>query len=88
MAKTGLQRFPRVPGLINNLAYINLQLGRVTDAREVLQSLPRRVVPHTELIATQGLLHLWEGDIEGARRLYEEAARKASADGTKIYLVK
>jgi tetratricopeptide (TPR) repeat protein len=83
VAKAGNERFPRVPGLINNLAYVYLELGRVSEARATLESVRKHDEFHTELIATHGLLRLWEGDLDGARALYERAAKKASESGDK-----
>ena len=81
IAKRGYNRYPRIPGIINNLAYVYLQLGRPEEARDVLRKFPKHTERHTEFIATQGLLKLHEGDIPAAKRLYTEAARKASESG-------
>jgi tetratricopeptide (TPR) repeat protein len=75
------ERFPRKPGLMNNLAYMHLMVGQVEEARLVLHSLPRSVKPHVELVATQGLLRLWEGDCEGGKRLYQKAQAMAREAG-------
>jgi Flp pilus assembly protein TadD len=83
VAKAGNERYPRVPGLINNLAYVYLELGRVSEARAALESLRKSTDQHAELIATHGLLRLWEGDFNGARELYQRAAQKASESGNK-----
>jgi tetratricopeptide (TPR) repeat protein len=76
-------QFPKTPGLINNLAYTYLMVGQVDAARSILSSLPRSVEPHAELIATQGLLRLWEGDRAQGRLFYEKAAQVASASGDR-----
>src|SRR5208283_3526935 len=83
VAKAGSERYPRVPGLINNLAYVYLELGRVSEARAALESIRRPTELHAEMIATHGLLRLWEGDFNGARELYKRAAQKASESGNK-----
>jgi len=77
----GRKRFPKSPKIINNLAYTYLMVGEVERARSVLASLPRGIEPHPELVATQGLLRLWEGNHQTGISLYEKAARMASEAG-------
>ncbi len=76
-------RSPKSPKLINNLAYTYLEVGRAGDARRVLANLPRGTEPHPELVATQGLLRLWEGDRAQAELFYEKAERMASQAGDR-----
>ncbi len=83
VAKAGYGRFGRTPGMVNNLAYVYLQLGKVEDARVILHSLSRKAELTVPLVATQGLLRLWEGDVEAARRLYATAATKAGQEGNR-----
>jgi Flp pilus assembly protein TadD len=71
------QRYPKDAKVINNLAYTLLMLGNVDEARTVLKSLPRRIQPHAEMVATEGLLHLACGDEAGGVFLYEKAERMA-----------
>jgi Flp pilus assembly protein TadD len=74
---------PKAPGIINNLAYTHLMAGNVEAARKVLASMPRSVEPHVELVATQGLLRLWEGDRAQGKQLYERAEQMASKAGNR-----
>jgi hypothetical protein len=57
--------------------------GNVEAARKVLASMPRSVEPHVELVATQGLLRLWEGDRAQGKQLYERAEQMASKAGNR-----
>jgi Flp pilus assembly protein TadD len=76
-------RSPKSLPIINNLAYTHLMAGQVDAARSVLKSLPRSSKPHAELIATQGLLRIWEGDRTQGRLLYERAEQMASSSGNR-----
>lgn len=78
----GHRKYRTHPGVVNNLAYFHLQLGQVDKARSVLDSLPRAVQPHAELVATYGLLRLWQGDRRGAVELYEQAEKMAQEQGS------
>jgi tetratricopeptide (TPR) repeat protein len=79
--KNSFECFPTNLGVINNLAYSYLMLGQVKEARAVLSSMPLSAKPHVELIATQGLLRLLEGNrVEGAR-LYQKAQNLARDSG-------
>jgi tetratricopeptide (TPR) repeat protein len=74
----GLKRYPQHPGIVNNLAYVALMQGHPVEARNVLSSLKTenreiQLEDRIYLTATWGLLHLWEGDIEGGRHCYEQA---------------
>ena len=74
----GAKRFPHSVRILNNLAYFYAMTDRLDEARATLKTIPKDYVPHTELIATKGLLKLREGDERGGRELYEEAERCAS----------
>ena len=75
------RRYPKDPSVINNLAYTHLMLRNVQEARVVLDSLPKGIQPHVEMIATRGLLHLASGDEAGGVRLYESAEKMARESG-------
>jgi Flp pilus assembly protein TadD len=75
--------FPKTPEIVNNLAYTYLMIGQVEAARIVLSSWPRSSEPQAELIATQGLLRLWEGDRAQAKLFYARAEQKAATAGDR-----
>jgi tetratricopeptide (TPR) repeat protein len=74
----GYSKFPKSMAIINNLAYCLLVDGKTGQAREVIQSRPMNEEVGVEMTATLGLLHLREGDYEGARRLYKRAENMAT----------
>jgi len=76
--RKGMIQYPNNPLLINNLAYLHLMRGEPNFAREVLNNIPDDGNDHVQLIATRGLLNLWEGNFEEAERLYRKAERTAS----------
>jgi Flp pilus assembly protein TadD len=76
-------KFPKTPEIINNLGYTYLMIGQVEAARTVLSSWPRSTKPHAELIATQGLLRLWEGDRAQAKLFYARAEQEAATAGDR-----
>jgi tetratricopeptide (TPR) repeat protein len=78
----GHGRFPSDSLIANNLAYVNLMAGNVSDARQLLGRIPPDVVQSSVyLTATYGLLHLWEGDVSGAFTLYRSAEDIARQQG-------
>ncbi len=83
----GRHLYPNDLLLANNLAYALLMHSQVVEAREVLESLthkPQPVPPiDVYLRATWGLLHLFEGDLEGGRQLYKSAEMLASSYGNR-----
>jgi tetratricopeptide (TPR) repeat protein len=79
----GYSRFPKSMVIINNLAYGLLIDGKTGQAKEVLESRPPKEEVSVELTATLGLLHLREGDYEGARRLYKRAGDMAAKSSRK-----
>jgi tetratricopeptide (TPR) repeat protein len=74
----GYAQYPKSFSIINNLSYFLLMEGQTAQAKHVLDSRPRNVDDHVELIATIGLLHLREGDYEAGRRLYKRAENMAA----------
>jgi tetratricopeptide (TPR) repeat protein len=79
----GYEKFPKSSAIINNLAYFLLMEGHISQAKEVLESRPRNIDDHIELVATLGLLHLKEGEYEAARRLYKRAESMAVKSSRK-----
>lgn len=79
----GYSKFPKSMSIINNLAYSLLEEGRVSQAKEVLDSRLRNQEIGSEMTATLGLLHLKEGDYEAARRLYKRAESMATKSSRK-----
>ncbi len=83
--RQGHSRFSKHATLDNNLAYVHLMRGEVTDARSILKSVPLRSSDHSAnavaLTATWGLLSLWEGDLEAGRAKYREAELLARSLG-------
>ena len=79
----GYARFGDDSVIANNLAYVNLMLGNVDAAREVLAKVSESEgLGSIYLTATRGLLHLWEGDFNGAERLYRAAESLARQQGS------
>jgi tetratricopeptide (TPR) repeat protein len=79
----GYSKFPKSMAIINNLAYCLLGDGKTSQAREVLESRPPKEEKSVEMTATLGLLHLSEGDYDGARRLYKQAENMAKKSSRK-----
>jgi tetratricopeptide (TPR) repeat protein len=79
----GYSKFPKSMAIINNLAYCLLVDGKTGQAKEVLASRPPKEEVGVEMTATLGLLHLREGDYEGARRLYKRAGDMATKSSRK-----
>lgn len=79
--KRGNKRHPENWIILNNLAYVCLLRGDVEAARSALGLMPETLKTEVFPLATRGLLRLWEGDLEGGRRLYEEAERTARQQG-------
>jgi Tfp pilus assembly protein PilF len=77
----GLKKNPLNSAIINNFAYANLMNGRVEDARRLLESLPRGTELYPELLATIGLLHLWDNDFGKGQSFYQRAAEMAASNG-------
>jgi Flp pilus assembly protein TadD len=74
----GLKQYPNVPGLANNLAHALLMNGRPEEARRILESVSsdistRRLEDDVVLVATWGLLFIWEGDLAKGREYYRRA---------------
>lgn len=64
----------------NNLAYSYIKTGRLDDAERVLDSTNEPSSFDNHMTATRGLLKLYRGDFEGARKLYEKAIKHYSDD--------
>jgi tetratricopeptide (TPR) repeat protein len=79
----GHGRFAENLGIINNLAYSYLMLGKVEPAAGLLSSIPKNAELHAELMATFGLLRLWQGDERAGREFYDRAAVIADGDSAK-----
>ena len=74
--------FPQNLPVANNLAYALAMGGRVASAREVLDSLPiEEINKSAYLMATSGLIRIWEGDFDEGKAFYAAAAKAASASG-------
>jgi tetratricopeptide (TPR) repeat protein len=78
-------KFSEDDWLTNNLAYVHLMLGHTQAARVLLERkvMSSKTVADVALMATQGLLHLREGDLEKARESYKSSATLASQLGHK-----
>jgi tetratricopeptide (TPR) repeat protein len=78
--REGYAHFPAVALVRNNLAYAYLMAADPEDAREILDATdaPDSPLDATLLIATRGLLSLWEGDMDRGREFYDKASRMAS----------
>ena len=83
LVRHGLKRWPNEPMLLNNLAYTLLMFGETSRrdeaARllEALRAMPLSLIELTHVLATEGLLHLWNGDTKAGWRRYEDAAAVA-----------
>jgi tetratricopeptide (TPR) repeat protein len=78
----GHERFPFDVAISNNLAYVNLMLGHVSAAREVLATVsPQEIKDSVFLTATVGLLRLLEGDTELAEQHYMASEKLARGRG-------
>jgi len=79
-----LRKYPSNPSVINNYAYAHLVKGHVEEARTLLNSLPKGTELYPELLATFGLLRLWEGDLQQGQSLYQQAEELASSAGKTV----
>lgn len=64
--------------LLNNIAFVFAEFGRLDKAQLHLQAISPEIHRSPYPTATAGLLHLRKGDLDGAERLYAEAASLAS----------
>ena len=83
VAKVGCERFPDLPEMFNNLAYVHLVREEPGEAKRVLELVHEHVKRSVHLTATCGLLKLWEGDVTSAQELYKDAAQLARKLGRK-----
>ncbi len=80
----GRAKFPADSAILNNLAYVNLMLGNVGAARQILEAIPAEETNESVfLTATLGLRHLLEGNWEKAEHLYSSAERLARKQGRR-----
>ena len=80
----GYEQYPQNTAIANNLAYVYLMSGMTSEARRVLeQVLKKDVESSVYLIATWGLLLLYEGNLPDAQRHYDQAAAVAKQKGLK-----
>ncbi len=88
--REGIRVAPEAELLKNNLAYVLLMKGSVSEARQVLELVAQPTAQDLVfLTATRGLLALREGRIQEGQRLYNEAARLAfNQDIRKLVLQK
>ena len=78
----GCEQHPQNTAIVNNLAYAYLMNGMASEARRVLERVPKKDVESSVyLIATWGLLFLFEGDLQAAQRHYDRAAVVAKQKG-------
>jgi tetratricopeptide (TPR) repeat protein len=86
IARNGARSNPDDPGILNNLAYCLLELGKISEAESTLaraKSDPNKPGLEPALKATRGLLAFRKGDLAEGRRLYLEAVDKARALGSR-----
>ena len=81
--RTAFLKYPSDTSILNNLAYTLLGAGEIDEARTIIRSFPKDKEPHPEFLATQGLLRLYEGDLDCARRLYKRAELMAKRTSDK-----
>jgi tetratricopeptide (TPR) repeat protein len=80
----GVRRFPSNLAIINNLAYVHLLRGEVSEARSVLALLPNSAeIEDVFLTATRGMLLLWEGSMQEGEDLYRTAEKIARSHGDR-----
>ena len=80
--KDGYERFPQDAAVANNLAYVYLMSDMASDARQVLERVPKEdLASSVYLMATWGLLLLREGNLTDAQRHYDRAAALAAQKG-------
>lgn len=82
-ASQGLVLQKDEPTLLNNLAFALLEQGRTDEAERVLAVAVPDEVSAVALTATHGLLEIKKGDLEGGRRLYQQAIRMARQKGER-----
>jgi tetratricopeptide (TPR) repeat protein len=81
----GEERFPSDSSIANNLAYVQLILGNVAEAKDVLSRVPQTEIERSVyLTATVGLLHLAEGDFQSAAVFYRAAEQLARQQGLRV----
>jgi tetratricopeptide (TPR) repeat protein len=73
-----LRRIPDAKGIANNVAYALALAGRPTEARKFLPKVLPKDKSRPFFVATEALIRLASGDVEGGSRGYEEAAAIAA----------
>jgi tetratricopeptide (TPR) repeat protein len=81
--REGYQRDQKNVVLLNNLSYVYLMRGEPSIARDVLDQIENDSVNPIMLMATRGLLSLWEGDIQTGDQLYRKAESLAFQSGQR-----
>jgi tetratricopeptide (TPR) repeat protein len=82
----GHQLYPTDPAIGNNLAYVCLMREEVVEARRILESFQVESIEpvgRVAMIATWGLLKIWEGDLEKGRSEYRRAEEIANQSGNR-----
>jgi len=80
IAREGLATNPGHPGLINNIAFALIDQGKPFEARQIIDTVDRRLVTVNEaicLLATAGLAYFRLGEIDRGREFYEDAISAA-----------
>lgn len=76
-----LKRIPDAKGVANNVAYALALAGRPKEARKFLPKVFPTDKSRPFFVATEALIHLASGDVEGGSRGYEKAAAVAAEYG-------
>jgi tetratricopeptide (TPR) repeat protein len=77
----GYTKYPRDPRIGNNLAYVYLQAHLPGRARSILEDVGEFQEMDVPLIATWGLLNLWEGNLIEGEEKYKQAEALARRRG-------
>jgi tetratricopeptide (TPR) repeat protein len=73
----------RREGLLNNSAYMLLELGKIEEAEKLLKELGSSIHKEPYATATLGLYHFRRGHLDRAEELYREAIRLAKVDSDR-----
>ena len=69
--------------LLNNIAYSYAEVGRLDEARKIINRISHEVHKDAYLTATLGLIHLRKGDVSRGEALYREAITLCKSDRDK-----
>ena len=86
IAKAGLRSNPDDPGLLNNLAYSLMELGKLDEAETAIARARQddnRLQLEPAFAATRGMLAFKKGNTSEGRMLYLEAIEKAKKAGSR-----